>query len=155
MARNDSSTKETFPLAWERETDWLVEAISIDKDLANEPENQRTMDWLGRLQGFALVTNTRMLAVPSGSGEYNDYYELWFSFDSAQNKEHFLELVKRDGLADPHDSFSFKPPLAGFGPRLRDLRPVDKVVPSQYPRQMELQAVVTMKELALKTTRYA
>lgn len=113
---------------WSDEKDWLVEVVMLAD---SEPEDERAvvLDWIGRVFGFATVTNTRMLAMVSDEDDHGAKwaYELWFSFDSAGHKNKFLEFVKSDGYAIPDGHLCFGPPSSAGLAALPKLRPLGQV----------------------------
>jgi hypothetical protein len=44
---------------WMAETDWLVEVVSVPD---GDPDNDKTLNYIGRLLAFAYATDTRVLA---------------------------------------------------------------------------------------------
>jgi hypothetical protein len=89
-------------------------------------EEDLDLNWTGRLFGFAQVTDTRMLALVGDPDAPT--YELLFSFNSIENKQRFLELVKLDGYADPDEEGTFSIPQYS---EIRDARPLGAVFPKK------------------------
>jgi len=55
-----------------------------------DPDNDKTLNYIGRLLAFAYATDTRVLA-QQGLRRY-PAYELWFSFISEDHKQRFLQI---------------------------------------------------------------
>jgi len=132
-----------FEPFWLDEKDWLVAIAVLSGEEVGE-DDLEDLNWIGRVFGFAQVTNTRMLALvgdPEGPA-----YELLFSFDSEENKRRFLELVKLDGYADPDEEGAFTIPDYS---EIRDARPLGAVFPE---KQAEFIAQVgTITVIGLET----
>jgi hypothetical protein len=127
-----------FEPYWLDEPDWLVAIAMLPND---EPEESILPDlnWIGNLCAFAQVTNTRMLALVGDPDVPT--YELLFSFTSEENKQHFLELVKLDGYADPEEENTFTVPERS---EIADARPVGMVFPENHTEYITRVATVTV-----------
>jgi hypothetical protein len=77
---------------WIQEGDWLCTLQFLPSD---DPE-QRSFDTddLGHLLGYALLTDTRVLALVGDPAA--EAYEILFSFCSPELKRRFLELISTD-----------------------------------------------------------
>lgn len=136
---------DSFNAYWTEEKDWLVDVVPLPKDAPAE-EHLETVNWIGRVYGFAAFTNTRMLAQVGDADPNFPAYELWFSFDSAEHKQRFLELVRQDGYADPDEQCCFDPPVSLED--LSDLRPPAYVLPKEDMDLITAVAALTMQTLA-------
>jgi len=90
---------------WIQEGDWLCTLQFLPSD---DPE-QRSFDTddLGHLLGYALLTDTRVLALLGDPAA--EAYEILFSFCSPELKQRFLDLISADenmGETYIHDEFS-------------------------------------------------
>jgi len=90
---------------WIQEGDWLCTLQFLPSD---DPE-QRSFDTddLGHLLGYALLTDTRVLALLGDPAA--EAYEVLFSFCSPELKQRFLDLISADenmGETYIHDEFS-------------------------------------------------
>ena len=108
---------------WQHESDWLctIEMLPDDiEDRASSAEN------IGHLMAYAVLTNTRMLAL-LGDPKITTY-ELLFSFASQQDREQFMSLVRsNDDLSiDDWGDNGFVIPSAD---EIRDCRPIAEVLP--------------------------
>jgi hypothetical protein len=75
---------------WQDEDDWLC---TVEFLPSNDPEGRVFgVDIIGYLLGYAVLTNTRALALV-GDPEAGAY-ELLFSFSTPRNKDQFLNLVR-------------------------------------------------------------
>jgi hypothetical protein len=107
----------------------------------DDPEvNLETLNWIGRLFGFATATNTRVLALV-GDPEL-PAYEILFSFDCAESREEFLRLVEADGYADASE---FTVPARD---EIAEARPVGLVFPNEQAELITGVGVITMQGLA-------
>jgi hypothetical protein len=123
---------------WEDETNWLVDVVFVD---ASGDDDAVTLDYIGRLTAFGLVTNTRSLAQIGSTDPDYPAYELWFSFDSEEHKQQFLELVRKDGHADPDEEGSFDLPASLTD--LRNLRPITEVFPKAQAERISTATIIT------------
>jgi hypothetical protein len=119
------STADAFEPYWLDETDWLVTVCMLPDD-EDEEETLVELNWIGRLFGFAQSTNTRMLALVGDPDM--PAYELLFSFDSPGNRQEFLELVRRDGYANPDEEGAFIVPTHD---EIKNARPIGLVFSEQ------------------------
>src|SRR5215472_15338302 len=139
------STDDAFEPYWLDETDWLVTVCMLPEDAENE-ENLIELNWIGRLFGFAQSTNTRMLALV-GDPDVSAY-EILFSFDTSENRREFLELVRKDGYADPDEAATFTVPTAD---EIRDARPIGLVFPEHQASVIRAVGMVTFQGLNTNT----
>jgi len=103
------------------------------------------LDYIGKLLGFSLITDTRMIAQIGDPNEDYPAYELWFSFTSPENKQRFLDLVRQDGYADPDEDMTLKePPVLDDLPHLR---PLSYVFPKDAMEQITNVAVMVQMSL--------
>jgi hypothetical protein len=119
---------------WLDEKDWLVTVVILS---GSERHDAVNLDWIGRLFGFAQVTDTRMLALvgdPEGPT-----YALLFSFSSEENKNLFLELVRIDGYAHPAED-TFDVPTRD---EIEEARPLGTVFPEKQAEYIVRIATVT------------
>ena len=128
---------------WSDEQDWLVDVVCLPK---NNPVVLVVVEWLGRVYGFAMAINTRVLAL-IGDPEVPTY-EFWYSFDTTEHKETFLDLVRHDGFANPGDEEGCFTPV----PReeLKDiskLRPLAEVLPAEYMLRITAIAAITAQTI--------
>ncbi len=131
-----------FPSYWTNERDWLVELVPLP-DTEPEEEIAEVLAWVGRLFAFAMVTDTRMLA--QMGDPLMPAYELWFSFDTEENKQRFLQMVREDGYANPDEEGSFEPPRSLDD--LPNLRPIRHVFPKKESDMITAVAVITHEKL--------
>jgi hypothetical protein len=121
---------DNFEPYWLDEKDWLVDDIRLPKD----EDRSADLDYMGKLLAFSLITNTRMIAQIGDPNEEYPAYELWFSFTNPENERRFLDLVRKDGYADPDEAMTLKEP-----PALDDLphlRPLSYVFPKETMEQI-------------------
>ena len=131
---------DNFEPYWLDEDDWLVTICPLPK-VEDDPEvNLETLNWIGRLFGFATATNTRMLALV-GDPEL-PAYEILFSFDCAENHQEFLRLVEADSYADASD---FTVPSRN---EITEARPVGMVFPREQAALITGIGMITMQGLA-------
>jgi len=134
-----------FEPYWLDEKDWLVEVITLPKD---EDHHSADLDYVGKLLAFSLITNTRMIAQIGDPNEDCPAYELWFSFNSPENKQRFLDLVRQDGYADPDEEMTLKePPVLDDLPHLR---PLSYVFPKDTMEQIT--NIAAMVQMSLGAT---
>jgi hypothetical protein len=115
----------TSAALWADEKDWLVEVVIVEEG----DEGYESLDYVGRLMGFAWVKNARVLAQVADTNPKFTAYELWFSFKFEANKIAFLNLVREDGYADPDEEDTLTPPSSLDDLAL--LRPVSSVFPKE------------------------
>src|SRR5208282_4788138 len=99
--KSPMSNDDNFEPYWLGEDDWLVTVCPLPKDEDDSEVNLETLNWIGRLFGFATATNTRVVALVGDPGL--PAYEILLSFDCKENHEEFLRLVEADGYADASD----------------------------------------------------
>jgi hypothetical protein len=90
---------------WVQEGDWLCTLQFLPSD--DFEQRSFDIDDLGHLLGYALLTDTRVLALLGDPAA--EAYEILFSFCSPELKLRFLELIRADenmGAAYIHDEFS-------------------------------------------------
>ena len=129
------STDDNFEPYWLDEDDWLVTVCPLPKDEDDPEVNLETLNWIGRLFGFATATNTRMLALV-GDPEL-PAYEILFSFDCAENREEFLRLVGAGGYADASE---FTVPSRS---EIAESRPIGLVFPGEQAELITGVGVIT------------
>ena len=134
------SSDDNFEPYWLDEDDWLVTICPLPKDEDDPEANLETLNWIGRLFGFATATNTRILALV-GDPEL-PAYEILFSFDCKQSHEEFLRLVEADGYADASE---FTVPSRD---EIVEARPIGLVFPSAQSELITGVGVITMQALA-------
>ena len=118
------------------EHDWLCTLQFLP---SNDPE-QRSFDTddLGHLMGYALLTDTRVLALLGDPAA--EAYEILFSFCSSELKTRFLELIRGDenmGPAYIQDEFSI--PTVD---EIRKALPLSMVLPNDVLQEVTLIAAV-------------
>jgi hypothetical protein len=136
------SEDDGFSPHWMHETDWLVDVVL----LPNDKWTEESLEYIGRLFAFAMSTDTRMLA-DVGDPEF-PAYELWFSFNSDEQKQRFLQMVREDGYADPDEDACFDPP-----PSLEDLaslRPIALIFPVAQTDQIMAIAGMTLASMGIE-----
>lgn len=134
------SKDDGFEAYWLNEKDWLVDIVGLFG-----PFDQEQLDYIGRLFAFSLATDARFLA-QIGDPE-GPRYELWFSFNSDNQKQKFLQMVRDDGYADPDEETCFFAP-SSLGD-LPDLRPIAKVFPKAQCDHIMAVATATAAMMAL------
>jgi hypothetical protein len=134
------SNDDNFEPYWLDEEDWLVTVCPLPKDEDDPEGNLETLNWIGRLFGFATATNTRILALV-GDPEL-PAYEILLSFDSTENREEFLRLVEADGYADPSE---FTVPSRD---EIAEARPIGRVFPIEQAELITGVGMITMQGLA-------
>ena len=108
---------------WTEEQDWLCTL----QFLPSSDPAQRAFDTedLGYLLGYALLTDTRVLAVLGDSSA--DTYEILFSFSSAELKESFLDLIRsNEEMGELYIRDEFLIPTAS---EIRHALPLSTVLP--------------------------
>lgn len=114
---------ERAKLPWQYESDWLCTIEMFPGD----PEDRAfSAESTGYLMAYALLTNTRMLAL-LGDPKIPTY-ELLFSFASRQDREQFMSLVRSNddlGIDDWGDNGFVTPSVD----EIRDCRPIAEVLP--------------------------
>lgn len=101
--------QEVVASRWQKETDWLVSPITLNR--TNRRENAETLEWVGRVFGFAFDNNVRYMARLAGEEEDFRHIELWFSFLNEDDKARFVEAVREDGYSDSDSEVTgFHPP---------------------------------------------
>ena len=133
------SNDDNFEPYWLDEADWLITICPLTEDEDDAEVNLETLNWIGRLLGFATATNTRMLALV-GDPEL-PAYEILFSFDCAESHEEFLRLVESDGYADTSE---FTVPSRE---EIAEARPIGLVFPSEQAELITGVGVITMQSL--------
>lgn len=91
------------------ENDWLVTLIFLSED--DRQERADGAEAIGYLEGYASLTNTRILALKGGQSP-EDPIELLFSFDTPEHKAEFRKLAaaneftanKEEELSVPDES---------------------------------------------------
>jgi hypothetical protein len=139
VTQNSMSSDNNFEPYWLHEDDWLVTICPLPKDEADPEANLETLNWIGRLFGFATATNTRMLALV-GDPEL-PAYEILLSFDCPENHEEFLRLVEADGYADASE---FTVPMRD---EIAEARPIGSVFPGEQAELITGVGVITMQGL--------
>src|SRR4051794_14818990 len=109
-----------FDPYWLDEKDWLVTICPMPKD----EDNLEELNWIGRIFGFAQLTNTRMLALVGDP--VTPTYEILLSFDDQENRKIFLAFVDHDGYADSSEEGMFMVPAHE---EIREARPIALVFP--------------------------
>ena len=137
------STDDAFEPNWLDETDWLVTLCVMLED----EDDLTELNWIGRLFGFAQATNTRILALVGDPDV--PAYEILFSFDTSGNRREFLELVRKDGYADPDEAATFTVPTAD---EIRDARPIGLVFPEHQASVISAVGMVTFQGLNTNTS---
>jgi len=112
----------------------------LPKDEDDPEVNLETLNWIGRLFGFATATNTRVLALV-GDPEL-PAYEILLSFDCTESHDEFLRLVEADGYADASE---FTVPSRD---EIAAARPLGLVFPSEQADLITGIGVITMQGLA-------
>src|SRR5271167_1343554 len=133
------SNDDNFEPYWLDEDDWLVTICPLPKDEDDHEGNLETLNWIGRLFGFATATNTRVLALV-GDPEL-PAYEILLSFDCAENNDEVLRLVEADGYADASE---FTVPSRD---EIAAARPLGMVFPSEQADLITGIGVITMQSL--------
>ena len=115
-----------------QEDDWLCTLQFLP---SRDPE-QRSFDTdnLGHLLGYALLTDTRVLALRGDPGA--EAYQILFSFCSSELKMRFLELTRADenmGAAYSQDEFSI--PTVD---EIRKALPLSMVLPNDVVQEVTL-----------------
>jgi hypothetical protein len=134
-------TDDAFEPYWLDETDWLVSLCMLPGN-EEEDDNLRELNWIGRLFGFAQFTNTRVLALVGDPDV--PAYEILFSFDTSEHRREFLELVRKDGYADPDEEATFMVPTAD---EIRDARPIGLVFPERQASVITTVGMITFQGL--------
>jgi hypothetical protein len=135
-------TDDAFEPYWLDETDWLVTICMLPEDEDKE-ETLTELNWIGRLFGFAQATNTRMLALVGDPDMPT--YEILFSFDTPGNRQEFLELVRKDGYANPDEEGMFMVPTHD---EIRDARPIGLVFPEHQANVIVAVGMMTFQGLS-------
>jgi hypothetical protein len=131
---------------WLEERDWLVEVVMVPDD--NPEDAAIVLEWIGRVYAFSMATNTRMLAM-IGDPDIPSY-ELWFSFDTENEKQQFLQFIREDGYADPDEENSFQaPPDLADIPRLQM---ITKVLPEHQLNRIMRAAMVMIATILAPPT---
>ncbi|MGC2108807.1 MAG: hypothetical protein WA655_04775 [Candidatus Korobacteraceae bacterium] len=133
------SNDDKFEAYWLEEDDWLVTICPVPEDEDDPEVNLETLNWIGRLFGFATATNTRVLALV-GDPEL-PAYEILFSFDCMERHEEFLRLVEADGYADASE---FTAPSRD---EIGAARPLGLVFPGEQAELITGVGVITMQSL--------
>jgi hypothetical protein len=134
------SNDDNFEPYWLDEKDWLVTVCPLPEDEGDPEVKLETLNWIGRLFGFATATNTRILALV-GDPEL-PAYQFLFSFDCRENHEEFLRLVEADGYADASE---FTVPARD---EIAEARPVGRVFPNEQAELITGVGMITMQGLA-------
>ena len=134
------SNDDNFEPYWLDEDDWLVTICPLPKDEDDPEVNLETLNWIGRLFGFATATNTRVLALV-GDPEL-PAYEILLSFDCTESHDEFLRLVEADGYADASE---FTVPSRD---EIAAARPLGLVFPGEQAELITGVGVITMQGLA-------
>jgi hypothetical protein len=108
---------------WINEPDWLC-AVEFLND--EDPEGRAlAADTIGYLLGYALLTNTRSLALIGDPLEMA--YEILFSFSSPAEKKRFLDLIRsNDDLGNEYIDNDLLHPLKD---EIRNARRISLVLP--------------------------
>lgn len=131
---------DNFEPYWLDEDDWLVTICPLPKDEDDPEVNLESLNWIGRLFGFATATNTRVLALV-GDPEL-PAYEILLSFDCRESREEFLRLIEADGYADASE---FTVPSRD---EIAEARPIGLVFPSEQAELITGVGVITTQGLA-------
>ena len=131
------SNDDNFERYWLDEDDWLVTVCPLPEGDDDSEGNLETLNWIGRLFGFAMATNTRILALV-GDPEL-PAYEILFSFDCKENHEEFLRLVEADGYADASE---FTVPARD---EIAEARPIGQVFPNKQAELITGVGMITMQ----------
>src|SRR5215470_1068594 len=130
--RRTNLEAEDFRMLKIQEDDWLCTLQFLP---SNDPE-QRSFDTddLGHLLGYALLTDTRVLALLGDPAA--EAYQILFSFCSCELKKRFLELIRADenmGTAYIQDEFSI--PTVD---EIRKALPLSMVLPTDVVQEVTL-----------------
>jgi len=130
------SAKKAEPF-WLEEKDWLVYCITVE---LNDQESRTT--WahvIGRLLGYAMLTNTRC-AAEIGAASMITTYQLLFSFDSAEHKREFMAMAQGNEVTRAADWEWVVPTLD----EIRDAKPLPEVIPEDMMMRAQIVAMLML-----------
>ena len=103
---------------------WLSTICIIPTDRSDGYDQE--LDWICRLVGFAVATDTITLA--RIRNPFTLAYEILFIFNNFERRTEFLELVEADGFASPCTVGTF---IAPSEEAIWHSRPLNQVFPKQ------------------------
>lgn len=119
-----------MPPFWRNENDWIVLIEFLPQHDAED--RAQAAERIGYMLAYARMTDTRMLAL-LGDPEA-DAYESLFSFNSSENKDEFLRLLRSNETTNCDDEMILVP----IQKEIDDAQPLFKVLPREVFHQATL-----------------